>query len=185
MSEETEGSPVRRTGWSNRSLGYLLGLVVVVWFGVGTGWAVFRPNVNLVAWLPEVNALCNGVSAACLVVGYRRIRRSNVRGHRNAMLGAVGASGLFLLSYLARVLLEGTHVFPGIGWVRDVYLVILFSHMILAALVVPMVIYTLYLAFRGSFKQHRRWARWTLPVWLYVSVTGIVVYLMLYQLYAP
>jgi len=173
-----------RSGLSNRGLGALLGLFVAAWFVLGTAWAVYRPTLEgVVAWLPEVNALCNAVAAVLLVVAYRRIRRRDVRGHRNAMIGALSASALFLVSYLVRVSLEGTHVFPGTGWVRVLYLTVLFSHMLLAMVVVPMVLYTLYLALRGSFKRHRRWARWTFPVWLYVSLTGIVVYVMLYRLY--
>lgn len=185
QSGSDDGS-VRRTPFSNRRLGVLLGLFVVGWFLTGTTWAVASPTLDgVVRWLPEVNALCNGLAAGCLLLGYNRIRRRDARGHRNAMVGALVFSILFLISYLARVTLEGTHVFPGTGTVRVVYLSVLFSHMILAILVVPMVIYTLYLALRGSFKRHRRWARWTFPVWLYVSLTGIVVYVMLYQLYAP
>lgn len=184
--ESEDSRAVRRTPFSNRRLGVLLGLFVVGWFLIGTTWAVVRPGVDqVVGWLPEVNALCNALAAGCLLWGYQRIRRRDVRGHRSAMVGALLCSTVFLISYLARVSLEGTHVFPGTGAVRVVYLSVLFSHMILAMLVVPMVIYTLYLALSGSFKKHRRWARWTFPVWLYVSLTGIVVYVMLYQLYAP
>ncbi len=173
-------------GLSNRSLGGLLVLFVVGWFLLGTTWAVVRPTVDdVVAWLPAFNALCNGLAAGCLVVGYWRIKRRDARGHRSAMVGALVCSVFFLISYVTRVMLEGTHVFPGTGVVRVVYLSVLFSHMILAMLVVPMVIYTLYLALSGSFRRHRRWARWTFPIWLYVSLTGIVVYVMLYQLYAP
>lgn len=98
------------------------------------------------------------------------------------MLSALAASVLFLISYLVYHYHEGTTRFTGQGWVRPVYFTILVSHTVLAAAIVPLVLVTLYRALRGEFTQHRRLARWTLPFWLYVSVTGIVVYLMLYQL---
>jgi uncharacterized membrane protein YozB (DUF420 family) len=139
--------------------------------------------VALGDFLAPVNAALNFASFVCLVLGYRFIRGGNRDAHRKAMLGAVTASVLFLVFYLTRFTLTGTHRFAGEGMARVVYLVILFSHMVLAVVVVPLVLRLLYLAFKERFQEHRRLARWTFPVWMYVSVTGIVVYLMLYRIY--
>lgn len=133
--------------------------------------------------LPTVNAALNGASALLLVVGYVAIRSRRVRLHRAAMLSALSASGLFLSSYLFYHYHVGTTRFAGQGWIRPVYFGILLSHTVLAIVIVPMVIATLILALKGRFRRHRRIARVTLPIWLYVSITGIVVYLLLYQLY--
>lgn len=133
--------------------------------------------------LAGVNALLNGTATVCLVLGYLFIRRGRRDLHMRAMLGAVGASALFLVFYVTRFLLTGTHEFAGEGVARTIYLTILFSHMVLAVVVVPLVLRLLYLAAKERFDAHRRLARWTFPIWMYVSVTGIVVYLMLYQVY--
>lgn len=133
--------------------------------------------------LAAVNAGLNLTSALLLLVGLRFILRREVQRHRRCMLGAVSASALFLVLYVIRFSLTGTHVFPGPDSVRPYYLAILFSHMVLAVAVVPMVIRLLYLAGRERFEAHRALARWTLPVWLYVSVTGLAVYLLLYHRY--
>jgi len=133
--------------------------------------------------LAAVNAGLNFTSAALLVAGFRFIRRGRIRNHRRCMLGAVTAGATFLVIYVTRFSLTGTHSFPGPEAVRPVYLAILFSHMVLAVVVVPMVIRLLVLARRERFSEHRRLARWTFPIWLYTLVTGLVVYLMLYQLY--
>ncbi|MDT8368760.1 MAG: DUF420 domain-containing protein [Longimicrobiales bacterium] len=139
--------------------------------------------VRLGDTLAGFNALLNGTSTVCLLLGFHFIRRGRREAHMKAMLGAVGASALFLVFYLTRFALTGTHEFAGEGRVRSVYLTILFSHMVLAVVVVPLVLRLLFLASRERFAEHRRLARWTWPIWLYVSVTGIVVYLMLYQIY--
>jgi putative membrane protein len=133
--------------------------------------------------LAPVNAGLNATSTLCLLAGYAFIRRRRITAHRNAMIGAVSASALFLVFYVTRFALTGTHEFAGEGLARTVYLTILFSHMVLAALVVPLVLRLLWLAWKERFEEHARQARWTYPIWLYVSVTGIVVYLMLYQIY--
>lgn len=133
--------------------------------------------------LAGVNALLNATATVCLVLGYLFIRRGRRDLHMRAMLGAVGASALFLVFYVTRFLLTGTHEFAGEGAARTVYLSILFSHMVLAIVVVPLVLRLLFLAAKQRFDAHRRLARWTYPIWMYVSVTGIVVYLMLYQVY--
>ena len=133
--------------------------------------------------LAPVNATLNLSSAVLLVLGYRYIRRGDRDTHRRFMIGAVTASGLFLVLYVVRFSLTGTHRFAGPDPVRTIYLVLLFSHMVLAMVVLPMVLRLLWLAKRERFDEHRRLARWTFPVWLYVSVTGLLVYAMLYHLY--
>ncbi len=132
--------------------------------------------------LPSVNATLNGLAFVLLLLGYVAIRRGHRERHRALMLSACGASALFLVGYLTRIALTGTHRFPGEGPLRAVYLAVLTSHTILAALAAPLVLRTLFLGLRARFPNHRRIARWTLPIWMYVSVTGVVVYVMLYHL---
>ena len=132
--------------------------------------------------LPTLNAILNSISAAFLVAGYRMIRQRRIDEHRACMLGAFGTSTLFLISYLIYHANVGSVAFTGEGAIRLVYFAILISHIILAALILPLALMTLVQALRERFDRHRRIARWTLPVWLYVSVTGVVVYLMLYRL---
>ena len=133
--------------------------------------------------LPLVNASLNGVATVLLIVGYACIRRRRIVAHRTAMVAAVVTSVLFLISYLTYHAQAGSRPFPGQGPIRVVYFVILISHIILAATIPPLAGITLWRAYRRRFDRHMKIARWTLPVWLYVSVTGIVVYWMLYQLY--
>ncbi len=135
--------------------------------------------------LPALNAVLNSASAVLLLLGYRFIRRGRVGAHRACMVGALGVSTLFLASYLTYHFNVGSVRFSGQGWVRPLYFAILISHTILAAAVVPLALVTLWRAWRERFDAHRRIARVALPVWLYVSVTGVVVYLMLYHLYPP
>lgn len=132
--------------------------------------------------LPAVNATLNATSAVLLALGFRAIRAGDRARHRALMLAAVGTSTLFLASYLTRVALTGTHRFPGGGALKAAYLAVLGSHTLLAAVAAPLVLGTLVLALRARFPSHRRVARWTLPIWLYVSVTGVLVYVMLYHL---
>ena len=133
--------------------------------------------------LPAVNAGLNAVSALLLVTGWRAIRRRRVHVHRACMLAAFATSILFLTSYLVYHAQAGTTRFTGQGWVRPLYFTILATHTVLAALVPILALATLALALRGHFDRHARLARWTLPTWLYVSVTGVVIYVMLYHLY--
>ena len=133
--------------------------------------------------LPLVNASLNGVATVLLIVGYVCIRRRRITAHRTAMVAAFITSVLFLISYLTYHAHAGSRPFPGQGPIRVVYFVILISHIILAATIPPLAGITLWRAYRRRFDRHMKIARWTLPLWLYVSVTGIVVYLMLYQLY--
>jgi uncharacterized membrane protein YozB (DUF420 family) len=133
--------------------------------------------------LPALNATLNATSALCLTLGYVFIRRRDRVNHRRAMLTALGTSALFLVSYVIYHANVGSRPFPGQGPIRAVYLTILFTHIVLAAVIVPMALLTASRGLRGRFDRHVRLARWTLPLWMYVSVTGVVIYLMLYQLY--
>ena len=133
--------------------------------------------------LPLINAVLNAASALLLITGYSFIKRRRIAEHRRCMLSAFGASSLFLAGYLTLRYLAGMTHFTGQGWIRPVYFTILISHTILAAAIVPLVLRTLYLGLKRRDPQHKRLARWTLPLWLYVSVTGVVIYLMLYRLY--
>ena len=132
--------------------------------------------------LPTVNAVLNATAAVLLVVGYRLVRARRITAHRRVMLSAFGCSVLFLIGYLVYHAQAGSTRFPGTGAARAVYLTILASHTVLAAAVPVLALVTLSRALAGRFDRHRRIARWTLPIWLYVSVTGVVVYLMLYQM---
>lgn len=133
--------------------------------------------------LALVNAGLNATSAVALFTGYVLIRRRKIRQHRRAMVTALAASALFLVFYATRVAFTGTHEFAGEGPSRTLYLGILFSHMVLAVVVVPLVVRLLWLVSRRRFRAHARLARWAFPVWAYVSITGLAVYLMLYQVF--
>jgi uncharacterized membrane protein YozB (DUF420 family) len=132
--------------------------------------------------LPLVNAILNGVATLLLVAGYVSVRRGNIAAHRAAMISAFATSALFLTSYLIYHSLEGSRPFTGRGAVRILYFTILISHIVLAAAIPFLAGLTLWRALRGRFDRHVPIARWTLPIWLYVSVTGLIVYFMLYQL---
>ena len=133
--------------------------------------------------LPAVNATLNATAATLLVIGYTLIRRGRIRQHRAVMLAAFATSTLFLISYLVYHAHAGSRPFPGRGPIRGVYFTILITHIILAAAILPMALITLSRALSQKFDRHKAIARWTLPIWLYVSVTGVIVYLMLYQMY--
>jgi len=132
--------------------------------------------------LPAVNATLNGLSALLLLSGYFFIRKRNVAAHRFCMVSALGVSALFLACYLYYHYHHGSTPFPGQGWVRGLYFGILISHIILAAAILPLALVTVARAWREDFSRHVRIARWTLPIWLYVSVTGVVIYWMLYRM---
>jgi uncharacterized membrane protein YozB (DUF420 family) len=135
--------------------------------------------------LPALNALLNGTSAVLIASARGMIRRGQVEKHRKLMLAAVATSSLFLVSYLVYHWNVGSVRFQGHGWPRTLYLAILLTHTVLAASVVPLVLITLNHGLRRRDQRHRRIARWTYPVWMYVSVTGVVIYFMLYHLFAP
>jgi len=141
------------------------------------------PTMFALTTLPLLNAILNSLSAMLLSSGYVAIRCRRELVHKACMLAACITSGLFLISYLTYHYHVGSKPFPGQGGIRLVYFTILLSHTMLAVVIVPLVVLTLWRAWKAQWPRHRRLARWTLPLWLYVSVTGVVVYLMLYQLY--
>ena len=135
--------------------------------------------------LPALNALLNGLAAVLLVAGWRAVRTGRVEAHKKRMLAAVLASAAFLTSYLVYHAVHGDTTFTATGWPRRIYFAILITHVPLAALMVPPILMLLYHGLKGRIDRHRRLARWTLPVWLYVSVTGVLIYFWLYQWYPP
>jgi uncharacterized membrane protein YozB (DUF420 family) len=137
------------------------------------------------AILPAINAVLNGASAVLVATARGYIRRGRIATHRALMIAAVITSSLFLVSYLWYHAHVGSVRFQGQGWSRPVYFTILTTHTVLAAAIVPLVLITLTLGLRRRDLRHRRIARWTYPLWLYVSITGVVIYLMLYHLFRP
>ena len=137
-----------------------------------------------VSMLPTVNAALNATCAVLLVIGFALIRARRIRAHLAVMTSAFAVSALFLISYVTYHYHAGSRVFTGQGLIRPIYFFLLITHIVLAAVIVPLVLTTLYRAWRGEFARHRGIARVTLPVWLYVSVTGVLVYWMLYHLAA-
>ena len=146
-------------------------------------WLIyFKGRVAAPGWiaqLPALNALLNSLSAVCLTAGYVNIRRKRRDIHKRWMLGAVTFSGLFLISYITYHYFHGDTKFPGQGAVRPFYFALLISHIGLSMVALPLVFLTLWYSFRGQFRFHRAIARWTFPIWLYVSVTGVLVFLVL------
>jgi uncharacterized membrane protein YozB (DUF420 family) len=170
-----------------RAPGVVIGVVSgLVLLGVGVLMlggpsATARPAYDVSA-LPAVNAALNATSAVLLVAGFACIRRRNIGAHRACMIAAFAVSTLFLVSYLVYHAQVGSRPFTGQGPIRTLYFTILISHTILAIVIVPLVLLTVRRALTGQFARHARLARWTLPLWLYVSVTGVVVYWMLYRI---
>ncbi len=134
------------------------------------------------SWLPAVNACLNSASALLLTAGFWFVRRKQIEAHKRCMIAAFGCSVLFLTSYLTYHWFHGSTRFPATGPIRAIYLAILATHTLLAIFVAPMAIRTLTLGLKDRVEAHRKIARWTLPIWLYVSVTGVVVYWMLYRM---
>lgn len=132
--------------------------------------------------LPLLNAILNTVSAIFLFSGYLFIRRGHILQHKICMLSALFASILFLISYLTNYFISGVTHFTAHGWIKFAYFFILLSHMILAIILVPLVLVTIKLALQNKIDSHKKTARWTFPIWAYVSITGVIVYLMLYHL---
>ena len=131
---------------------------------------------------PALNASLNGAATILLSAGFLCIRRQRVAAHRACMLAAFAVSAAFLACYVAYHLQTGARTpFGGTGWIRPVYFAMLLSHILLAMVIVPLILITLTLALRGRFDRHRRWARWTFPLWYYVSVTGVLIYFFLYR----
>ena len=133
--------------------------------------------------LPAINACLNTLSTVFLSAGYFFIRRKNQIAHRNCMLAAFFTSAVFLACYLIYHYYARRTVFQDPAWFRPIYLALLLTHTVLAVVIVPLILYTLHLARKERFETHRRVARWTWPMWMYVSVTGVIIYLLLYQIF--
>ena len=132
--------------------------------------------------LPAVNATLNAISTVLLITGWLFIKRGDRRNHQRCMVAALVTSTLFLTSYVIYHAQVGSVPFTGTGWIRTVYFAVLIPHVILAAAIVPPILITVSRALSAKYDRHRRIARWTLPVWIYVSITGVIVYLMLYRM---
>ncbi len=141
--------------------------------------------MQVIPLLPHFQAVLNTTTLCLVTVAYLHIRSNRKDMHRNYMVAALLVSSVFMISYLIYHSHVGYVPFEGKGGVRPVYFTILASHIILAALIIPMLLTTVILALRAKFKRHRRWAHWTLPVWIYVSLSGIVIYLMAFHIYPP
>jgi putative membrane protein len=140
---------------------------------------------EVIPWLPHFQALLNTLATLLLSAGYCFIRNVRRNWHRNCMAAALMISGLFMISYLTYHAEVGYMPFAGQGFIRPIYFTLLASHVILAALIVPLVLTTVFFALQGNFVRHPRIARWTLPLWLYVSVSGVIIYLLGFHLYPP
>jgi putative membrane protein len=134
-------------------------------------------------YLSTVNAILNFISFVLLLIGYAHIKAGRKEQHKKYMIVAFGTSGLFMISYLIYHANVGSVAFKGEGWIRPIYFAILISHIILAAVILPMAIITIYRALKGKFDLHKPLAKKTLPIWLYVSLTGVIVYIMLYRIF--
>jgi len=141
--------------------------------------------LNFYYSLAPLNAILNGCATLLLLAGFVLIKQKRVQAHRACMIAALVFSTAFLISYLTYHYHVGNVRFGGQGWIRPVYFAILIPHVILAGIIVPLAITTLWFAWSGRFARHRRIAKWTWPLWMYVSVTGVVIYLMLYRIYTP
>ena len=172
------GLPKTPAGWVIGLVSLLVLLIVTALLLIPREVSPSQLDISL---LPLFNASLNGASGIFLAAGYVFIRRRQVERHRFCMLSAFSLSALFLVSYVIYHALAGSTRFTGEGWIRPVYFTVLISHITLAVLVLPLALTTLYRAWRGVFVQHRQVARWTLPIWLYVSVSGVLVYLILYH----
>ena len=170
--------PKTRAGWLIGGLSLLVVSLVAVLLLAPRGTSASRMEVSA---LPKLNALLNGASAILLSAAYLFIRWRQVRWHRLCMLSAFGLSALFLTSYAVYHAVAGSTRFAGPDAIKPIYFALLASHIVCAALILPLALTTLYRAWHGTFVQHRRIARWTLPIWLYVSVSGVLVYFMLYH----
>lgn len=140
--------------------------------------------MDVLPYLPPLQALLNGLAATLAGSGYYFVRRGRRQAHRACMIAALAVSTLFMISYLYYHARVGNIPFAGQGWIRPVYFSILATHVVLAALMVPLILITVFRALKGHEYAHRRIARWTLPVWLYVSVTGVLIYFLAFHIYA-
>jgi len=172
---QTQSSPTRVLFISGG-----IGLVAcagLLWLIYGRGME--GPASARLQWLPAFNAFCNAMSAICLASGYGAIRRRRITAHRRRMLAALAFSTLFLVGYVTHHAVHGDTTFGGTGLLRPIYFTVLISHVALSAIALPLILSVLYFAATGRFATHKRFARLTLPLWLYVSVTGVAVFLFL------
>ncbi len=171
------------TAAAERLAAWVIGALTVIVIG-GVAIVIYGPHGEHAAgssWLPAINASLNGTATVLLSSGYVFIRRRRIAAHRTCMIAAFAASSLFLVTYLIHHAQVGSVPFHGPAWLRPVYFGLLVPHIVLAALVVPLALTTIHRAWRGRFDRHRRLARVTLPIWLYVSVSGVLVYLLPYH----
>jgi uncharacterized membrane protein YozB (DUF420 family) len=177
--DEADRSESAAARWAIGILSVVVfGAVVIVLYGMpGRGTEPGTPGV-----LATVNAVLNGSAACFLLTGYTFIRKRNIKAHRTCMVTAFVLSSLFLITYLLHHAQVGSVHFQHEGWIRGIYLAVLVPHIALAVVIVPLALLTIYRGWTGRIAKHRKIARWTLPLWLYVSVSGVVVYLMLYHL---
>ncbi len=131
--------------------------------------------------LPLINAVFNSLSTICLILGYYSIKKKRIETHKKFMISAFGFSSIFLVGYLTYHYHHGSSIFPELGWIKTLYLCILVPHVILAAVMVPPILITFYHGLKDNREKHRWWARITFPIWMYVSFTGVLIYLMVHQ----
>ena len=168
---------------TERLAAWVIGALTAIVIG-GVAIVIYVPrgaHAGGSSWLPEINASLNGTAAVLLGTGYVFIRRRRIAAHRTCMIAAFAASSLFLITYLIHHARVGSVPFRGAAWLRPVYLGLLIPHIVLAACVVPLALTTIHRAWRGRFDRQRRLARVTLPIWLYVSISGVLVYVLLYH----
>lgn len=179
MSSDPDQPAISGENFLERPFAWLLlaiALIFIPLFGY-----MLQADMEWNAVHPAINAMLNGTCLIFLSTGRLALKQQHEALHKQCMLAAFASSSVFLGSYLARYAISGTHHYSGEGWAKGLYLIILFSHMLLAMILVPMVLRSMYLGLAGRRSQHRGLARWTWPMWAYVSVTGVLVYLMLYQ----
>ena len=185
MTEITPLAPgtAEATAATERLAAWVIGALTAIVIG-GVALVIYVPrggHAGGSSWLPEINAALNGTATVLLGTGYVLIRRRRIAAHRACMMAAFAASSLFLITYLIHHARVGSVPFHGAARLRPLYVGLLVPHVVLAALVVPLALTTIYRAWRGRFDRHRRLARVTLPIWLYVSVSGVLVYVLLYH----
>lgn len=180
--------PRMLTGVSDRALTWLVyglsAIVCLLVLALIASPQLLRVEGLDVSALPRFHAILNGSTAVLLITGVLLIRKRRIIGHRRAMVGAFSLSCIFLISYVVYHSQAPSSSFGGEGWIRPLYFTVLVSHILLAPVVLPLSLYAVLRALRGEFPRHRRVARWTFPVWLYVAVTGVVVYLMMAPYYS-
>ncbi len=188
MSSFPEAGPRIGTGLSERALAWIVYSLTSVVCGLVVVLVSFRQILVIegleVSRLPAVHATLNGACALLLVMGVVFIRRGKVGWHRMSMVGAFTLSAIFLISYVIYHSQSPGASFGGEGWIRPVYFFVLITHIVMAPVILPLALYTVIRAFRGEFAKHRTIARWTFPAWLYVAVTGVLVYLFMAPYYA-